>query len=80
MYLNIRQDIPNMYTKTQIILDSSNGNYKLELVNKTINTCEFYRNRKYEPISQVLYKALTKTGTVPTRCPVTKVLISNVFF
>lgn len=79
MYMNILQDISDVYAKIEILIASSSGNYDLELVNKTIHVCEFFRNRRYEPIVQLFYKAMTKTGSFPHSCPIRKVKIASNF-
>lgn len=74
MFLNVLQNVRQQYyAKVIIKLESSNGNYDLELINKTMYTCDFFNNPKYEPIAQVFYRALTKSGTFVNRCPITKV-------
>lgn len=75
MFMNVLQNVPQFYAKVKITLESSNGTHDLELINKTLNACEFLNNPKYEPIVQVFYKALTKSGNFLKRCPVTKVRV-----
>lgn len=43
------------------------------MLNKTIDNCELFSNPTYEPIIQFFYAILTKTGTFPKKCPITKV-------
>ncbi|KAG4073783.1 hypothetical protein HA402_001007 [Bradysia odoriphaga] len=76
LFFNLRQDIPNLYAKVLITVNTTKRIYDLELINRTIDSCEFYRNTKYEPIAQVFYKLLTKNGKFPKRCPITK----NLYF
>ncbi|KAG4073610.1 hypothetical protein HA402_000834 [Bradysia odoriphaga] len=76
LFFNVKRSVPNFYSKVLLTVDSSNGVYDLELINRTIDTCEFYRNPKYEPILQVFYKLLTKDGIFPKRCPIMK----NLYF
>lgn len=77
IYVNILQDISEMNAKVVILIESSSGNYDLELVNKTINVCEFFRNRRYEPMLQVFYKSINKGGNLPKSCPLRKVMIAD---
>ncbi|KAG4074437.1 hypothetical protein HA402_015133 [Bradysia odoriphaga] len=72
LFFNVKKNVPDFYAKVLITVDTTNGGYDLELINRTIDGCEFYRNPKYEPIPQVFYKFLTKNGVFPKRCPVTK--------
>lgn len=71
VFLNAHQNLGHLYAKVLINIESSNGD--LVLANKTVDSCEFFKNPRYEPILQVFYKALTRTGTFPKRCPITKV-------
>lgn len=71
--MNFLQDVSNMYAKAVIKLETSDQIYDLEFINKTINVCEFFKNRRYEPILQLLYKVLNKRQSFPTRCPIGKV-------
>lgn len=73
IHLNFLQDVYNMFAKTVIKLETSDQVYDLEFINKTINVCEFFKNRKYEPILQLLYKVLNKNRSFPTSCPIRKV-------
>lgn len=77
IYINLLQDISNIYTKVEMMMVSSNGNYDLELANKTFDGCEFLGNKRYEPILQVFWKTLTKNTTFPKRCPLAKVKIAS---
>lgn len=54
-------------------MESGNGVYDMEIVNRTINLCEFFINPRYEPIIQVFYKAVSRNAVVPSSCPVQKV-------
>lgn len=73
-YVNILQDLPNMNSENKIMLETSSGEYDLAMVNKTINVCKLFTDRKYEPMIQVLYKLLTKTSNFPNSCPIRKVI------
>lgn len=75
VYVNFLQNFVNPYAKVLITFLSSSGKYDLELANTTVNACEFFRNRKYFPILQVFYRALTKSSTFPKKCPILKVKI-----
>lgn len=79
VYANVLETMQNPYVKMLIMLQSSSGKYDLTLVNTTVNVCEFFGNRKYLPTLQVFYRALTKTGTFPKKCPVVKVKMYSFF-
>lgn len=80
LYVNVLKDIPNIHAKVVIQLQSSsNGKYDLELANTTLDACEFFRNRKYEPILQLFYKTLTKNGQFAKSCPIRKVKVLKKF-
>ncbi len=73
MFVNLAQTVPNVYVQAVITIETSDGIYDLQLINKTIDGCKFLHNPGYEPIVQVFYRELTRTGTFPKRCPFTKV-------
>lgn len=73
IYVNILKDISNIHSEVTIMLVSASGNYDLELVNRTIDACQFLSNKRHEPILQVFWKQLTKNGAFPKRCPFLKV-------
>lgn len=76
IHMNFLRGVSNIYVRAVITIESSPGKIDLEFINKTLFVCEFFKNKKYEPILQVLYRALTKTGNFPTECPIQKVYIS----
>lgn len=77
VFVNVGRTIPSYYTKSLIKIETSDGIYGLELINKTLDTCKFFDDPTYEPIVQVFYRELTRTGTFPKRCPIEKVWISK---
>ena len=76
LFFNVLRDVPSSYSKSLIMVDPSNGVY-VELVNKMIDNCEFYRNPKYEPIAQIFYRTLAKNAFFPKSCPIRKVYTSD---
>lgn len=59
---------------TGVYFQSDNGNYNIELLNRTIDLCKFYKNKRYEPILQAIFKLFEEY--MPnwfTRCPTNKV-------
>lgn len=73
IYANLLEDITDIYATVNIIFQSTKGNYDLKMMNKTVDCCNFFRNKKYEPLLQKLYRVMTKTGTFPHNCPFRKV-------
>lgn len=62
-----------MYTQPEIYLDTGNGKYELEFMNRTIDVCKLFRDGRYEPLLQLLYKVLLKYTNFLQKCPVPKV-------
>lgn len=74
LYVNALQDISSLHVKVLIMLGSAGENYDLQLLNRTVDACEFLKNRKHEPILQVFYKSVTNgEGVYPKTCPMPKV-------
>lgn len=79
-YWNVLEDLPlPLYAKAKVMLKSSSGYYDLEMINRTIEVCKFFNDRKYEPILQVFFKLFIKTSKFPSSCPIRKVNLYNVF-
>lgn len=57
-----------------LYFESSEGVHDLEIMNRTIDLCKFYKNKRYEPILQVIFKLFEETMSHWTKsCPMQKV-------
>lgn len=59
---------------TEIYLESDRGNYNLELLNRTVDLCQFYQNKTFKPLVQLILKLFEEHFTHWFKsCPVYKV-------
>lgn len=56
LYVEFLNNLRQPFVHTELYFKSDNGNYDMELVNRTIDMCKFFRNKRYEPIVQVVFK------------------------
>jgi len=62
------------YLHVGLYFESSEGIHDLEIMNRTIDLCKFYKNKRYEPILQVVFKLFEETLSHWARsCPMKKV-------
>lgn len=63
---------------TELYFESERSKYDMELMNRTIDLCKLYKNKRYEPLVQVIFKIfedyLTHWFHV---CPMNKVRINK---
>lgn len=76
--VDVLGDVNHPFAHTKIYVDSGNGQYDFEIMNRTVNFCEFFRNKGYEPLLQIFYKILLENGPWPTACPIRKVIDYNI--
>lgn len=73
IYFNVLENLPNVFTNTVLNFESSDGIYDMEMVNRTIDYCKFFRDKRYEPILQIFHKIFLTGSNTPRRCPIKKV-------
>lgn len=74
LYVEFVNTIRNPFMHTGLYFESDSGKYDLEVLNRTIDLCKFYKNKRYEPILQVIFKLFADTlSHWARRCPMTKV-------
>lgn len=79
IFVEVLGDVNHPFAHTKIYVDSGNGQYDFEIMNRTVNFCEFFRSKSYEPLLQIFYKILLENGPWPTACPIRKVIdIDNI--
>lgn len=73
--MNALTNILKPYVNLLAYSDSGNGHYDLELLNRTINVCSLFGNKKYDLLLQVVYRILKEQSNIviPARCPIIKV-------
>lgn len=72
-YVEYLSNIRFLFIHTAIYFQSDDGKYDLELLNRTVDLCKFYKNKRYEPILQAAYKVFEDYTTHWFKCPVNKV-------
>ncbi|KAJ6640897.1 hypothetical protein Bhyg_05830, partial [Pseudolycoriella hygida] len=68
----VSKNMPEMLYHIELYLDSGSGKYEMELLNKTINLCRLFREPRYEPLFQIIYKMILQYSNYPTKCPIPK--------
>lgn len=72
-YLNIKESIQRPFARIEFYVDSGNGLFDLKYLNETIDLCRFFRDKKYLPLAQMIYRFGREQGNYPTSCPIKKV-------
>lgn len=79
IHVEFLKRIRNPFMHTDLHLESDNGKYDLELLNSTVDLCEFYKNKRFKPVVQMILKLFEEHFTYWFKsCPVKKV--NKVFF
>lgn len=73
--VDLKSTFQQMYLHMSIDVDLGNGKFDFNAMNRTIDVCRVYRDRKYEPFIQILYKSVLPSCNCPSRCPIGKVKI-----
>lgn len=74
LYFQINEDLSHPMASVEIYLESTdNGQYNIELMNRTIDLCTFFSNKFYEPLIQIIFGILKQYGDFPDSCPVKRV-------
>lgn len=77
IWVQILENLNQPFVHTEIYVDSGKGEIDFELLNRTIDICEFLRNQRYEPLLQIFYAIVRERGSWPKTCPVQKVFLSG---
>ncbi|KAJ6632809.1 hypothetical protein Bhyg_17551, partial [Pseudolycoriella hygida] len=72
VHINMLEAVHNRYSHTELYLQSDNGKYDLEVVNRTVDMCRFFRDVTYEPILQVAFKLFKSNSKFFTSCFIKK--------
>lgn len=77
VFVQILENLEHPFMHSALFFDSGKGGYDFEILNRTVNLCEFFRNTRYEPLLQIFYKILLENGPWPTTCPIRKVVYTD---
>lgn len=77
--LEILQTVKSTHSHIEIFLQSDDGIYDLEIMNRTVDMCRFFRDLSYEPILQVGLKLYKSSSNFLTSCFMKKVILSQIF-
>lgn len=72
-YVQIIETIQKPFARVEFYVDAGNGLYDLKYINQTIDLCRFFRDKKYLPLAQLIYRFGREQGNYPTSCPIKKV-------
>lgn len=68
-------DIDRLFVALRVdICADGSDDFNIDFMNKTVNVCKFFQNRRYEPLLQLTYKIISAKIILPKRCPIKKVL------
>lgn len=73
VYLNLKKNVLQPFAKIELYMDSGNGLCDMKMTNETIDICRFFRDKRYLPVIQVIYRNFVDQGNFPTACPIKKV-------
>ncbi|KAJ6645472.1 hypothetical protein Bhyg_00678 [Pseudolycoriella hygida] len=54
------------------MVDSGNGLYDMEYLNRTISVCRLLSDSKYEPFLQLIVRTTLSASNFPKKCPIGK--------
>lgn len=78
VYFQINEEVSHPIARAEIYFQSpENGQYNVELMNRTIDVCTFFSNKLYEPLIQIVFQILQQYGDIPDRCPLKMVCYFN---
>ncbi len=81
IHVQIKEPLIKPIIRSQIYLQSlENGQYEVELMNRTIDVCKFLSNKLHEPLLQIAYQIVQDYGTAPDSCPVKEVCFGQQIF
>lgn len=79
MNLDILETVKSAFGSVEIFLQSTDGKYDLELMNRTVDLCRLFRDITYEPMLQVGMRLSKSSSNYLTGCFMKKVISLNVF-
>lgn len=77
--VDVLETVKSTFSHVELFLKSSDGKYDLEIINRTVDLCRFFRDLSYEPILQVGYQLYrSHTPNYITDCVMKKVTLVRV--
>lgn len=74
IFVEFRKRIRNPFMHTDLYLESNNGTYDMELLNHTVDYCEFLKQSRFRPVAQLILKLFEEHFTHWFKtCPLNKV-------
>lgn len=74
-YILLKRKLEIIYLQIGFHAESRKGHYDLEVVNKTVNMCQFLKNMDDEPLLKVIYSIILNHSNLPRQCPFEKVRV-----
>ncbi len=78
--VDILETVKNEFSHTEIFLQSADGVYDLEIINRTIDMCRLFSDITYEPILQVGLRLYKSSSKFIRGCVIKKVINYEVHF
>lgn len=73
IFVEVLDEINNVFGQAEVFIDSGTGRYDFEVLNRLVDFCQFFRNKRYEPLLQIFYKIFVENGSWPKSCPIRRV-------
>lgn len=73
VHLNFVKDMSQMFVDFEDLHDSGGGAFDMVFINKTIDLCMFFNNRKSNALFDIIYRIFSDYGDLPKRCPIRRV-------
>lgn len=71
IYFTVKEQIAHLFARLEMFMQSSDSNrYDIELINRTMDSCKFFKDSLYEPLMQLIYGIMLEHGNFPRTCPV----------
>lgn len=69
----VYEDYATLSINLEFIAESQNGKLNLEVVNRTVDYCDFLLHRESDPFFNIFFKVLSQQSNIPEQCPIKKV-------
>lgn len=75
----VYDDYNTLFVNLAFYLEAQRGKYDLEVINRTIDFCDFLLHRESDPFVNIIFKVLSQYSNIPEQCPIKKVS-EHIFF
>ncbi len=62
------------FANAAVMVDTGDGLYDLQYLNRTIDICRLLSDSKYEPFLQLVARTTMPASNFPKKCPIGKVI------